>query len=122
MTERDLRADAFARNSDAILNKIESELHRNYAENLTLKELADRYYMNSAYLGQLFARRHGISFNQYLRNIRMSHALFLLTHTDKFIYEIIEEVGFSNITYFNKHFTELYGMPPAKYRKLHSQK
>ena len=122
VTERDLRADAFARNSDAILNKIESELHRNYAENLTLKELADRYYMNSAYLGQLFARRHGISFNQYLRNIRMSHALFLLTHTDKFIYEIIEEVGFSNITYFNKHFTELYGMPPAKYRKLHAQK
>lgn len=103
--------------SGGVLKDIEREVREHYAENLTLKELSRKYYVNSAYLGQIFRKRYGMPFKDYLNNYRMEQAACLLLRTDKRVYEISEEVGYRNLEYFINKFIAFKGCTPAKYRK-----
>ncbi len=103
--------------SRGILHDIEKELATNYAGNITLRDLAAKYYVNSSYLGQLFKKRYGVSFKDYLSNIRINEAASLLLKTDKKISEVAEEVGYHDTDYFINRFIALKGCTPSKYRK-----
>lgn len=103
--------------SRGVLADIEKEVKENYAENLTLKDLSEKYYVNAAYLGQLFRKKYGVSFKDYLNNYRMEKAAQLLVRTDKKIYEVAEEVGYRDLDYFVNRFITAKGCTPAKFRK-----
>ncbi len=103
--------------SCGILMKIEKEVRERYADNLTLKELSEKYYVNSAYLGQLFRKRFGQSFKDYLNHCRIEQACQLLLRTDKKIYQIAETVGYHDLDYFVNRFISVKGCTPAKFRK-----
>jgi two-component system response regulator YesN len=99
------------------INQIETEIEQHYSENLSLKNLGEKYYINSAYLGQMFKKNYGCSFKDYLNNIRMRKAAETMLRTNKKIYEIAEEVGYKNIEYFINKFEDIYGMTPSRFRK-----
>ncbi len=103
--------------SRGILGKIEKEIRERYAENLTLKELSEKYYLNGAYLGQLFRKKYGQSFKDYLNNCRIEQACQLLLRTDKKIYQIAEMAGYRDLDYFVNRFISAKGCTPAKFRK-----
>lgn len=103
--------------SYGVLAMVEKEIKEHYAENLTLKELSEKYYVNAAYLGQLFRKKYEQSFKDYLNNYRMEQASLLLVRTDKKIYEIAEEVGYHDLDYFVNRFIMVKGCSPAKFRK-----
>ena len=92
-------------------------MKENYKENLTLKDLGKKYYVNAAYLGQSFRKQYGESFKDYLNRIRIEAAVELLMYSDKKIYEIAEEVGYKDLDYFINKFIALKGCTPAKFRK-----
>ena len=100
-----------------MLGEIEREIRENYAKNITLKSLSEKYYVNSAYLGQLFRKKNGQSFKDYMNNYRMERAADLLLHTDKKIVEIAEEVGYHDLDYFVNRFILVKGCTPAKFRR-----
>ncbi|MCC2727807.1 helix-turn-helix transcriptional regulator, partial [Blautia sp. MSK22_86] len=91
---------------------VEKEIKENYAANLTLKGLSEKYYVNSAYLGQLFRKKYGLSFKDYLNNFRMEQAAGLLIRTDKKIVQIAEEVGYHDLDYFVNRFIQVKGCTP----------
>ncbi len=97
--------------------QVEKHLWEHYQENLTLKELGRIYYMNAAYLGQVFKKQYGESFKDYLNHIRIEKAKELLLNTNKRIYEIAEEVGYRDVDYFMNKFITQNGCTPTKYRK-----
>ena len=103
--------------SRGVLGEIEKEVCERYTENLTLKELSEKYFVNSAYLGQLFRKKYGVSFKDYLNNYRIEQAEKLLIRTDKKIYQIAEAVGYHDLDYFVNRFIAAKGCTPAKYRK-----
>ncbi len=100
-----------------IINQIEAEIENHYSENLSLKYLGEKYYINSAYLGQLFKKNYGYCFKDYLNGIRMRKAAETMLRSNKKIYEIAEEVGYKNIQYFINKFEDIYGMTPSRFRK-----
>lgn len=59
----------------------------------------------------------GISFLQYVNQVRISHIYHDLVHTDLTIQEISEKNGFTNQKLCNRMFKELYGCTPSKIRK-----
>jgi len=73
--------------------------------------------VNAAYLGQLFRKKHGCSFKDYLNEVRIDAAASLLIHSDKKILQIAEEVGYHNFDYFVNRFIGAKGCTPAKYRR-----
>jgi AraC-like DNA-binding protein len=64
-----------------------------------------------------FKETMGTSFIDYLREYRLTMAARLLLASDASILSIAEEVGFDNLSYFNRAFKKEYGMTPSKYRK-----
>ena len=106
--------------SGGVLLEIEKEIRENFAENLTLRDLGKKYFVNSSYLGQIFQKKYGQSFKDYLTSYRISQAERLLINTDKRIAEIAEEVGYKDSDYFLKKFIEANGLTPSKYRKNHA--
>lgn len=103
--------------SGGVLREIEREIRENYAENLTLKGLSQKYYINTSYLGQIFRKQYGQSFRDYLSAYRISKAEQLLLQTDKKVSMIADEVGYKDIDYFINRFIALKGVTPARFRR-----
>ena len=97
--------------------EIEREVKENYAENLSLRDLSRKYYINSSYLGQIFRKKYGQSFKDYLSHYRIDEAAGQLLKTDKKIGQIAEDVGYRDSDYFIRKFIEIKGCTPSKYRK-----
>lgn len=92
-------------------------IRAHYSEALTLKKLANRFFVNPAYLGQLINKRTGVKFNEYLHRVRISKAKELLSDSEISIRVISECVGYKNIDHFYKSFKAIVGMNPGEYRE-----
>ena len=106
-----------SKSSKGVLDNVLKEIEDNYDQNLTLKDLGEKYYINSAYLGQIFRKKFGKSFNDYLAKYRMEKAASLLVNTNKKIITIAEKVGYQDVDYFVNRFVLAKGCTPTKYRK-----
>lgn len=106
--------------SRGILSNIEKEIAEHFAENISLRNLGEKYYMNSSYLGQVFRKKYNMSFKDYLTNIRINEAAKQLVTSEKKINQISEEVGYLDCDYFIRKFIEIKGCTPSKYRKNNS--
>ncbi|KQN96224.1 response regulator transcription factor [Paenibacillus sp. Leaf72] len=98
------------------IEKVKKYIEAHYNENISLKGLAGKFYMNSVYLGQLFRKTYGVYFNEYLLSIRVREAKKLLRQTDMRMYEVAEMVGFQNSDYFVTQFEKLEKVTPTDYR------
>lgn len=101
-------------------DELKDYIDLNFRENLSLKYTADILNVNSAYLGQIFKKQYGVSFNQYLHKLRITEAKQLLVNTNLKIYEIANMVGYQDVNYFMKKFEAALNTTPNTYRKNHS--
>lgn len=97
--------------------RIKNFIDDHYSEDITLTYLADKFYMNSVYLGQMFKKMYNKKFNDYLNEVRIKEAKKLLKFTELKIYEVSEKVGFKKPEYFSKKFEELTGLSPSQFRE-----
>ncbi len=100
-----------------VFQLIEAEIEENFAQNISLKSLGEKHFVNSAYLGQLFKRNYGCTFKDYLNQVRIRKAAAMLLSSDKRMYEIAEAVGYKSTEYFVDKFEEAYSMTPTRFRK-----
>ena len=99
-----------------ISREVVEYIHQHYMEQINLKEIADKFFVNATYLGRAFQKATGVNFKQYVNNIRITEAKRLLLNTNKRIYEIAEAVGYSESKYFVVKFTQETGISPKEYR------
>lgn len=104
---------------DSILDDIIFYIEHNYQSNIKLDTIAPLFGYNSAYLGKIFSKFVGESFNNYIDRIRIEHAKQLIVENTLKVYEIAESVGYKNVDYFHKKFKKYMGQNPAEYRRLH---
>ena len=102
---------------DSIMDDILYYIDRNFQSNIKLESIAPLFGYNSAYLGKIFNKTFGESFNSYVDNKRIERSKELLTENKLKVYEIAEQVGYNNIDYFHKKFKKHVGVSPAEYRK-----
>lgn len=100
-----------------VLFDIEKYIQENYNKRITIKEVANQFYINSAYLGQIFKKKYGVSFSDYLHQYRIEKSKELLKHTDFKIYEISEKLGYKCSDNFIEKFEKINGMTPLQYRR-----
>jgi len=90
------------------------DLH--YMENLTLTDLADRFFISYSYLSKSFRKTFHMSFQEYLRMLRMEQALTLLKDPGLSIQQIAAQVGYENAFNFSRSFKAQYGVSPSHFR------
>ena len=100
------------------VTKIEAFIKENYKRNITIRELAENLYMHPAYMGQLFNRKFGMSFNEYIHEMRIEEAKRLMKGTNLNNYEIADGLGYSNYNSFLQQFQKYTSMKPTEYRKF----
>lgn len=96
----------------AITDYIEHNFHRK----LLLSEIARREGLSLSYLSHFFKDSMGVTFQEYLNQIRFEHACRLLEMTERSILDISLDSGFSDVRYFNRMFAAHYGCSPSVYR------
>lgn len=103
--------------SNGVIPEVKSYINAHYAEQISINGLADIYSFSPAYLGRIFKKTTGVSFNEYLKNVRIAAACELLdSNPDISINVLINLVGFQDINYFYKQFKLTMGCTPGEYR------
>ena len=102
---------------DSVLDDILYYIDHNYTSNLKLETIAPLFGYNSAYLGKIFNKSVGESFNSYVDHVRIDFSKELLKENRLKVYEIAEQVGYKNVDYFHKKFKKYVGESPAEFRK-----
>ena len=102
----------------ARLNAIKSDIMARLSnEKLSVGEIATRHRMTPRYV-QLLFESEGKTFSEYLVEQRLQRAYRMLTNSVGWtIGSIAFEVGFSNLSYFNRTFRRRYGMTPSDVRE-----
>ena len=84
-------------------NVAKSYIEDNYADsNLTLNEVASVVGLNENYFCSIFKKEFGVSFVEYLTNIRIEKAKELIANTTMKLYEISQAVGYTNVEHFTR--------------------
>lgn len=92
-------------------------IKEHYREKLTLEMVASRVFINPKYFSHVFKKEMGISFTEYVINLKIQYACKLLETTNYKAYRISLECGFSDPSYFNRVFFTQMNMTPQSYRK-----
>lgn len=99
-----------------VLQHIEQNLHRT----LSLKELAEVVSISPQYLCRLFQRTLHERPVTYINKQRINRSKQLMfSGREKKIYEIAEQAGFENTSYFCAVFKRVTGMRPEEFKQLH---
>jgi AraC family cel operon transcriptional repressor len=101
--------------NNTVINEVKAYLCKNYKE-ATLKSTAEYFHFHPDYLSKVIKNYTGESFIALLQNIRLKEACMLLEKTNTSVDEIVDRVGYSNLSFFYKLFKKKYNLTPIEYR------
>jgi AraC-like DNA-binding protein len=124
-TRRPLSSRPFQASADPSqsmkLHRAVTFIDRHHAGDVSLKTVADRLGMSETAFSRFFHQHTGYRFIDYVNQIRVQRACEKLVASPGSITYICYEVGFSNLSNFNRRFLALAGMTPREYRMRHRQ-
>ena len=99
------------------VKQIQNYIQANYQKQISLNDLAEQLFLSSAYLSKYIKRHFGLTFLEYLNNVRLFHAVDELIYTGKNLTHIALDNGYPSSAAFNKAFRDVYGEAPGEHRK-----
>ena len=99
------------------VRQIQNYIQANYQGQISLNDLAEKLYLSNAYLSKYVKKHLGLTFLEYLNNVRLFHAVDELLYTNKNITRIALDNGFPTSAAFTKAFRDIHGESPSEYRK-----
>lgn len=103
--------------SDSLMQEAARYISNNYNKELTLAKVAAQVNMSPTYFSKKFKESTGFGFKEYLINIRLKKASFMLLETKKSVTDIASDCGFNDSNYFGDLFRRAKGISPLNYRK-----
>ncbi len=101
---------------DPRVEKIEQLMRENVQREWSLLELSNAVNLSVWRLSHIFASEVGTSPMQYLRQLRMDRAKYLLETSFLSVKEIAYQVGLNDESHFVRDFKKVYGDAPTRYR------
>ena len=103
--------------SDSLVGMAVAYIAEHFREGVTLKQVAADCHINTSYLGQIFKKETGSGFTDYVNAMRVKEAQRLLANPTLKVYEVAEQVGFTDYHYFLKIFKKVTGGTPKDSRR-----
>jgi AraC-like DNA-binding protein len=91
-------------------------IQENSAEQINIDNAAELVHLSKSAFCKFFKRTTGVTFSDYVNEIRIGHACQLLAESDKTIADICYTTGFESPTYFNRIFLKKKGVKPRDFR------
>ena len=102
----------------AAMNVALGHIARNFTQELNETELAGLCRQSVSTFSRSFYRHTGMRFVQYVNSLRVELACQHLCLDEAGITDICYEVGFRNVSNFNRQFLAIKGMSPSRFRAL----
>ncbi len=99
------------------LNRLRQYVEQSYSEPIPLEKAAGIAALESSYFSTYFRAKIGITFTDWLRQVRVKKAMELLKARDFSITEVAEEVGFKDLRTFERAFKKHTRMTPMEFKK-----
>ena len=107
--------------SHHILRQVLSWVQLHYREHFTIADIAASLGYSESYLYRIIKEHLSMTLNEYILKYRLKVAVDLMYHqSDLKIYEIAEQVGFSDYKYFRKLFKKQFFLSPREFRARNS--
>jgi two-component system response regulator YesN len=85
-------------------------------EGIMMTEVAEYMHMNPSYFSRYFKEDMGISFIDYVKNLKIERAKELLDTSNMKIYEISNTLSYNSVQYFSTMFKSVTGLTPQEYK------
>lgn len=92
-------------------------INEHFSENISLQDVADNINISKNYLCDIFKKELGITFINYVTNLRIEKAKEYLANSDMKMYEVSSAVGYNDYAYFSQIFKKHTGTTLSAYRK-----
>ena len=99
------------------LKRLREYVEQNYSEPIPLEKAAGIAILESSYFSCYFHVKVGITFTEWLRQVRISKAIELVKASDLSVTEIAYEVGFADLRTFERAFKKHTRMTPTEFIK-----
>ncbi|HHV85254.1 MAG TPA: helix-turn-helix transcriptional regulator [Petrimonas sp.] len=115
-----LNEDYFENSFDSQFNdpriiKILTFINNHYSEPINLEDIADKAGMNKSAFCRFFKEKTSKSCIEYINELKVTYACKLLREGKLSISQICYEVGFNNISNFNRQFKKITNFTPSDY-------
>lgn len=105
-----------------LMRKIVAYTKQNYSASVTLDTTAAALAVSKGYFCRFFKKNFGMTYGEYLTDIRLREARRLLAATDWSMERIAQETGFSGGNYFTVCFRKRFGSTPGSWRRQEQEK
>lgn len=92
-------------------------INAHFSENISLTDVADNINISKNYLCDIFKKELGVTFINYVTNLRIEKAKEYLANTDMKMYEVSSAVGYNDYAYFSQLFKKHTGTTLSAYRR-----
>jgi len=99
------------------MERVSKYIQDHYQGTITLSEIADVASMTEQSFSRWFRQTSGLTFVDYLMQLRTTVASNLLINTNKAMTEVAAESGFNSSSSFNRAFLKIKGCSPREFRK-----
>jgi two-component system, response regulator YesN len=106
----------FDSRSKTLIENAKRIIEKNFASQFGYKDVAREIFISPSYFMTLFKKETGLTFTDYLTEVRIKAAKDLLRTSEKTITEIAFDVGFNNSNYFSNTFKKAAGLSAKEYR------
>ena len=103
--------------SNSLVCDLLEYINKNINDEITIDELANRFYFDKTYIMKRFKREIGKSIHDYINTIRIYNSLDYYKY-DNYILSIALKNGFNSIEYYSEIFKKVIGINPLKYKKF----
>lgn len=106
-----------ARADESMLLHICEFIERHYAEPLTLAQVSRMCGLSPSAFSAKFKQHTGRTFIEYRNGVRLQQAMKRIAESDRKMLDIAQDVGFDDLSFFNKLFKQHTGLSPGDYRR-----
>ena len=100
------------------MQPVKDYIDQHYKEKISLEQLAELFYINKFYLTRVFKQQYGLSINNYIQMLRITHAKQLLRFSTLSVEEIGRECGIEDGNYFSRVFKKIEEVSPGEFRRM----
>ncbi len=97
------------------LSKILYFIKENYTADIKLDDICKHTNFSKQYCMRLFKKYMNTTINDYILELRMKHAAYLLRDTYMNVNQTADYLGYSSVSYFSRVFKKYYGIAPSEY-------
>ncbi|GJM64454.1 AraC family transcriptional regulator [Persicobacter diffluens] len=97
-------------------------IHENFKTEIHLNDVADHLCMSASAFAHFFKKNTGFTFSSFINESRIAVACEMLQYGEQSISSICYEIGFQNLSYFNRVFKNIKGMSPQEFRQTFRKK